>query len=201
MGTKGTEIGERLLIEQYNDSPLLKQYLGAFTSEMDILFNTIESVYFGRNLETAVGHELDVIGRILGQSRNISIDEVWFAFYESSATDGLAGTENPREGGLFFSANEEGYVIEPLPDIVYRRLLTAISSLLASPYIGINNAYRFISLLLGRVPSVFTITEPAPQLAELTLARLDTSVLEEGLISYVKHLITPAGTTFNINLV
>jgi hypothetical protein len=201
MGTKGTEIGERLLLEQYNGSLLLKQYLGAFTAEMDILFDNIEAVYFGRNLDTAVGHELDVLGRILGQSRNINLAAIWFAFYDSTETDGLAGEENPRDGGLFFSETGEGFEVTPLPDDIFKRLLQALSSLATSDEIGINNAYKFVSLLLGRVPSVFTITEPAPQLAELTLARSDTSQLEEGLILYVKHLITPAGTTFNINLV
>ncbi len=169
---------------------------------MDLLFTTIEEVYFGRNLLVAKGHELDVIGRILGQSRNIELDAVWFTLDAAiPKTDGFSDEATPREGGLFFSETGEGFEITPLPDDFYRRLLIARARLATSDVVSIDGLYDFITLLLNRVPSVFSITEPAPQQAMLTLSRTDTTELEEALIMYVKHLVTPSGTTLNINLI
>mgnify|MGYP006168417949 CR=1 FL=1 len=71
--TKGTEILDRILLDQYLNKPILREYFLAFIEEIDLLFNSIDQVYFGRMLDEAIGVQLDAIGRIIVQTREIII--------------------------------------------------------------------------------------------------------------------------------
>lgn len=71
--TKGTELMDAVLLDQYQNKPLLREYFLAFIEEIDLLFNSIDQVYFGRMLDEAIGVQLDAIGRIIGQGREIVI--------------------------------------------------------------------------------------------------------------------------------
>ena len=68
---KGKQIMEGLLLNQYQNSPLLQEYMMAFIAELDLLFEQTEEVYLGRFLENAVGKQLDIIGIILQQTRSV----------------------------------------------------------------------------------------------------------------------------------
>lgn len=70
---KGTELMDAVLLDQYQNKPLLREYFLAFIEEIDLLFNSIDQVYFGRMLDQAIGVQLDAIGRIIDQGREIVV--------------------------------------------------------------------------------------------------------------------------------
>ena len=71
--TKGTELFDAVLIDQYQNKPILREYFLAYIEELDLLFNSIDQVYYGRMIDSAIGVQLDAIGRIIDQGREIVI--------------------------------------------------------------------------------------------------------------------------------
>ena len=90
---KATQIMESMLLQQYQNSPNLKEYMGCFIAELDILFAETERVYLGRFIEYAFGAQLDVLGIILGQSRAVELPTAWFGFTDAGTITipGIAG--------------------------------------------------------------------------------------------------------------
>jgi len=62
-------LGESRVLSQYSTSPLLKELLGVFTSEVQELLDAIIDLMEYRTLAKAVGQNLDTIGDIVGQQR------------------------------------------------------------------------------------------------------------------------------------
>ena len=90
---KGTQIFDKLVLDQYRNSPNFKAYAGAFLAEFDYLFEQIERVYLGRMLEYATGELLTFLGRAVDVSRNITIEDSNFGFDEEigAGTFGTSG--------------------------------------------------------------------------------------------------------------
>lgn len=64
------EISESRILSQYSNSDLFKKILGVFTSEAQELLDAIVDMMEYRTINKAVKHQLDVIGRIVGQTRD-----------------------------------------------------------------------------------------------------------------------------------
>jgi len=195
---KGSQIMDGLILRQYQESPNLKQYLHAYVEEMDDLFCAIEDVYFGRFLETATGAQLDVIGEILQQSRNVDLGTIFFGFQGATGADGFGDTEDTQVGGIFKSLEVSGATITPLDDNTYRRVLTCKGALLNSVSNSLEDIYSSITILLNRVPELMILTEPANLQVQLELSTADTRADEELLILYMARYFIPAGITFSI---
>jgi len=198
---KGKQVMEGLLLNQYQNSPNLQEYLMAFISELDFLFETTQRVYEERFLDKAVGAQLDVIGIILQQPRTVILPELWFGFQGGLNVDKMANESAPAIGGMF-KDEATGYGdITPLSDVHYRRLLMAKASIMNSTTIDINTAYHVISLLLERVPSNFKIEDLGSRSIQLTISTTNVSDTEVSLILYATKYFVPAGITFTINKV
>ncbi len=204
---KGRQIMEGLLLGQYKDSPNFKEYMMCFIAELDFLFEQIEKVHSGRFLETAVGRQLDVIGIILQQSRAVILPVLWFGFQGATAAEGMADEATPALGGVFKDENVGTGGITPLDDTTYRRVLLAKATVMNRDTCDIELAYYVVSILLGRVPSVFefvdkdTIEEDntvPERTVELRLSTADVSTREVQLILYMSKYFIPAGITFTI---
>jgi hypothetical protein len=205
---KGKQIMEGLLLNQYQNSPDLKEFIMAFVSELDLLFEQIQKVYLGRFIENAVGRQLDIIGIILQQPRAVILPNIWFGFSNDGAippeVDGMADEAIPVNGGLFKDENVEAVVI-PLDDITYRKVLLAKAMVLNRDSAGINLTYFVVSILIGRVPSVFELRDQdstiptANRSVELILSSNETTGRDEELIYYMSKYFVPAGITFTIN--
>lgn len=156
---KGKQIMEGLLLNQYHNSPDLKEYYMAFIAELDLLFLEIDNVYNGRLIQNAVGRQLDVIGIILGQTRSVVLDKLWFGFDGAAGVDGFASIANPANGGLFRSINQGEGVVTPLGDLSYRRILLAKAVVCNRHSADLSLAYYVVSIILGRVPSVFELVD------------------------------------------
>ena len=200
---KGEKIMDGLLLSQYRESPLLKQYFMSFIGEMDLLFQTIEEVYYGRLLNNAVGTQLDIIGEILQQSRNIDITTINFGFLGVTIVDGFGDTEDTQAGGIFKSLDLSGLSVDPLTDIVYKRVLLCKANLLNKDSASIEEIYDSVIALLGRIPRYIRVGEPSGTNLTLviTLNSSDTRDDEYLLILYMAKYFVPAGVTLTITLI
>lgn len=202
---KGTQLMEGLLLNQYANSPNLKEYISAYVSEMDLLFEQIESVYLGRFIENAVGTQLDIIGIILNENRNVPLPTQFFGFNDENLLPSgtanvyrLADEATPSEGGVFKDEGQSGTSNFPLSDIKFRKLLLAKAWLLTHDTINVNDVYHAAAILIGRVPSQFEISIDGPRLVTLNLSSSDTGVVDDALITYFGRYLFPLGTTFNV---
>lgn len=195
---KGSQIMDGLILRQYHESPNLTQYLHAYVEEMDDLFCAIEDVYFGRLLETAIGAQLDIIGEILQQSRNIDLGTVYFGFQGATGADGFGTETDPLLGGLFKSGTQTGTTITPLGDEVYRRVLKCKGALLNSDDSSIEDIYSSVNILFGSVPDKLIITEPANLQVQLEMSATQLRLDQELLILYMAKYFIPAGVTLTI---
>lgn len=75
-----TTEGLALLVSQYKGAPRLEGYLSALLDEVQALEAAIQQVKAGYHIDDAVGAQLDVLGRIVGQPR-IGQDDESFRTY------------------------------------------------------------------------------------------------------------------------
>lgn len=199
--TKGTEIMEAMLLDQYKESTNLKEYYKAFIAEMDILFEEISKVYLGRTLEYATGYQLDVIGRILQQERTIELPRLYFGFSGATGVAGMADESALSFGGVFLGENSLGFVVTPLDDITYRKVLR-VKALVGMKSQGnrpeVDEVYNLITILIGKVPKTFQLEELADRVLQLTVASNEIGPADLQLIDYMSRYFTPLGAKFTI---
>tara|TARA_R110000850_G_scaffold69522_1_gene154338 strand:- start:379 stop:993 length:615 start_codon:yes stop_codon:yes gene_type:complete len=197
---KGEQILDGMLLDQYQNSPNLKEYFMAYIAEMDFLFEQIELVYVGRFLNIAIGAQLDVLGKILQQSRSVVLPNIFFGFQGAAGViSGMADEATPNNGGVFLDENSGGYGVTPLDDTLYRRVLKVVGTVSSRDSCDINLAYYCISILLDRVPSTFSLTNPAHRQVVLELGVGEVTDLEVVLIEYMAKYFIPDGMSFTIN--
>lgn len=195
--SKGTEIMDGLLLLQYQNKPNLREYMLAFVDEMDLLLENLEKVYSGRFINDAVGAQLDVIGIILDQLRNVELDKTWFGFQNAVDVNKMADEAIPDDGGYFRGEELDGFVTFPLDDITYRRLLLAKAQLLCRDSVDINTAYYVTSIILGKVPETMTIELINPRHMQLEVSASDVAAIDLALVNYLGQYFVPMGTTFS----
>lgn len=201
---KGTQLMNSLLLNQYTDSTNLKEYLGAYISEMDLLFEQIEEVYIGRFIEYAEGAQLDIIGTILNEGRSVPLPIEFFGFNDEGIpsdtenVDHIADEVTPSDGGVFKSEGQLGTSNFALSDSSYRRLLLAKAYLSTKSVCTANTAYHAISILIGRVPRILKLEIVAARQIELEISSSDTNTSDSAIIAYFGQYLVPLGTTFNV---
>ena len=201
--TKGTDLANRLLLMQYQPSPIYNQYKAAFVDEMDLLFEQVERVYLGRFIENAVGTQLDIIGIILDEDRDVSLPTQFFGFSNNGAiianVASFADEATPAEGGVFRSEEQTSTSNSSLGDIVYRKLLLAKAYLSTQQVCSFDVAYHALATLLGRVPVKFELTSIGARQVQLEVDSTDVSLNDVSYISYFSQYLVPLGTSFTIN--
>lgn len=197
---KGQQIMLGLLLSQYQESVKLQEYFMAFIGEMDYLFETIEDVYLGRLIEDAIGAQLDIIGEILQQSRNVDLGTIYFGFQGATAADGFGDINDPTVGGIFKDLYQTGATITPLDDATYKRVLLCKANLLNRETSSIEDIYEAVYILLDRVPKGIVLTSPANLQVQLGLSNLEIRPEEELLLLYMARYFIPSGITFTIIL-
>jgi hypothetical protein len=200
--TKGTEIANRLLLMQYRESPIFLKYMAAFIDEMDLLFEQTERVYLGRFIENAVGTQLDIIGVILNQDRNINLPQQFFGFSDAGTVPAnvmqMSDESTPSNGGLFRGEEQRGTENFALSDNNYRQLLLAKAYLSTQEVCSFDTAYHALALLLGRVPRKFELSTIADRQVQLDVEVADVSIPDVSLITYFSQYLVPLGTSFTI---
>lgn len=173
---KGKQIMEGLLLNQYQNSPLLQEYMMCFIAELDLLFEQTEEVYLGRFIESAVGRQLDIIGIILQLPRSIVLPTQWFGFQGAVDVAGMADETSPANGGIFRDANVGDGELTPLDDSTYRRLLLAKAFIINRDSADTGLAYFVVSTLLGRVPSLFELRDADSVTEKILNGNFDTDL-------------------------
>ena len=161
---------DAMLLSQYQNSPNLREHLMCYVSELDLLFEEMQNVYYGRFLANAVGAQLDVIGIILQQHRSIILGEEYFGFNGAPGATKMADGANPNDGGVFFSADNAGLEVTPLTDTMYRRVLEVIAFLTNKDSLDINTVYKVVTMILNRVPAVMGLDTHSGLGSELAFA-------------------------------
>ena len=107
---------ERLL-SQFNSSTTgIQPYLNALVQQTQDWNEITQSVFIGRFLDTAVGIQLDKIGRLIGQSRPL-IDGTTVLYFEWDNPNGVTGWDGAAG---WFSTNAPITGLVPINDTSYR---------------------------------------------------------------------------------
>jgi len=224
----GSSVMMNLLLTQYQDSDNLIEYMSAFVSEMDKLLEECKKVKLGRYIQNATGAQLDVIGIILQQSRNLNVPTVFFGFQGASPVGGMidggaldlvgakegwtyteycgeaAPPTEPEDdaiGGIFKDEGQGNFTVTPLSDVVYRNVLLCRAYCINQGVFSINVVYNAISALMGKVPNTMKFTEISHKVWELQLDSLTNTSYDINLILATKHWYIPMGVVLNISLV
>lgn len=198
--TTGTDVMNGLLLSQYQSSPNLKEFLGAFIGEMDILYEQAERIYLGRFLEYAEGRQLDILGIIVGGvTRELTLDAPHFGFAGSVGSGTFESTTTTGTSELFRSETPAFNVLE-LTDTYLRRAIRAKGLCNSPEPFTVDNLYKIVFATLGEVPSVISLVGGDREIT-LTLNDLATDATSANLVEAVAKFFTPAGYTFAMNLI
>lgn len=171
--------------EQFKDKIIFDKYVQLLLSTKIELQQTLKDLMQKRSIETAEGVQLDIIGEIVGQPRELIDASLisFFAFQGVIGAEGFGDTSNPTIGGNFYNFGDPtaGNVI--LNDEQYRLFIKAKiirNSTAATP----DQMIEFVSFLFGAPSAViaegnaeFTILfgRPLTQFERVMLNYVSTS--------------------------
>lgn len=106
---------ENLLIVQYSDKPKASATISSIVKRFKNNFDLLEQMEDAFDLDNAVGKQLDIIGKIVGISRNVEgvIPKIFFGF---------DGNVNARgfDSAAFYTLDQQQYTDTQLSDSDYR---------------------------------------------------------------------------------
>lgn len=124
-----------LLIKQYWEKPKARAEIEMKLRKYKAVADLLKSILVQLDVDVATGAQQDLIGRIVGMSRNVPnvVPKVFFGFIESVNTEGFSDKFNiAKRGAPFYSKFAEKYTNQQLSNEQFRQLLKA--------KIAINNA-------------------------------------------------------------
>lgn len=149
----GMARAEKLLISQYSNSQNLKRYINCFISVFNDIFLACKQVATERYLDYAVGAQLDVIGTIVGQPRQLSESKPlgYFGYYDNpQAADPSIGSDKDAtiggtlKGDLDKDSSDFILVDEDYVNVIYARILKNSSNCC------VEDVLAYVDLVLGR---------------------------------------------------
>jgi len=120
-------LAESRLATQYRDSLKLIAYIKALLHEANTLESVLRDLLEKRWIDTAVGVNLDILGSIVGQSREFIDAEVfdYFGFADNPIAQSFGTLSDIGIGGRFRALGEETQGIRLLTDDEYRIFIKA----------------------------------------------------------------------------
>lgn len=121
------EEARRHVTTQFQDKPVFDKHLQLLISPQDSIEEVFNDLLTKRTIEEARGHQLDIIGRIVGQSRETVIAALidYFGFSPNLQAWAFGTVKNPAVGGRFRSLNENINTIRNLTDQEFRLFIKA----------------------------------------------------------------------------
>ena len=88
------------LIAEYQDSPVLKDFIGLYRQELDGTLDCLNDMSIFFCIDQAAGEWLDIIGAIVGQGRFLYYSEgdIYFGYQGHPLADGFASSGSPDPG-------------------------------------------------------------------------------------------------------
>jgi len=115
-----------LLIFQYQGQPRAEAEINFMGSQGEAIFELLQGYRKGFDLDSAIGHQLDVVGRIVGFERIVpyTVSKIRFGFAENDYARGFASKFNEdRLSAPFLSRFEPTLTSYELDDESYRIFL------------------------------------------------------------------------------
>lgn len=122
------EYYQNLLIKQYWEKPNAYAEAGVIADGYGKVYDLLTDVVVGFDLDNAEGHQLDIIGRIIGVPRVVPfvLPKVAFGFEQNPNSRGFASKFNStRPGAPFQSKFAPAYTPQQLNDFDYRFFIRA----------------------------------------------------------------------------
>lgn len=106
---------ENLLIVQYSDKPKASETISSIVKRFKNNFDLLEQMEDAFDLDNAVGKQLDIIGKIVGISRNVEgvIPKIFFGFDDNINAKGFSLAP-------FYTGDQAKYTDTQLSDSDYR---------------------------------------------------------------------------------
>lgn len=110
---------------QFHDKPIIDRYLQLLCSQALQLQLVLKDLIQKRSIDTAEGAQLDIIGEIVGQPRNLAKANLlpFFGFDQDFSAESFGTLADPEIGGLWYSLGQPtaGNII--LSDENYRLMI------------------------------------------------------------------------------
>jgi len=188
------ELALSRLVTQFRESNL-RDYLCAMLSEADTLEGVFQDILNGRSIDTAVGKQLDILGQLVGQPRELldASEVVYFGFQGNPQANSFGTLSDPTVGGRFRSLGENTTGLRSLTDEEYRLFIRART------FKNITTAT--INETIDQIQTIFdvqdvTIVEGAEAEYTVTIGKV-LSTNEKLIITNGNIIPKPAGVTAN----
>lgn len=136
--------------ELFKDKPIFDRYLQILIDENVELQNVFKDLMQKRSIDTATGEQLDIIGRIVGQPRQL-IDTAlieYFAFQGYPGAMPYGDLDDTSLGGLYYDLNSPLAGNTLLSDEQYRLFIKA-KIIKNTTYVTPNQFLDFVSFVFG----------------------------------------------------
>lgn len=192
----------KTIISQYSSAATLTQLIENINDYLDPSA-TIDQFYtVVRNLDTAQSHGLDIWGRIVGVSRELTIPDAGYYFGYQTGTDDFAPFgDAPFSGGIPITSNftlsDDAYrtlILIKAATNIARTVAPVMNDLLRKLFDGRGRAY-VVSLGNMRMRYVFEFYLEPFELAVMT----QSGVLPRPTGVGIDLIQVPAGSTFGFN--
>lgn len=112
--------------EQFKSADVFDRYLQLLVESQIQIQKVIKDLIQLRDIDTATGNQLDVIGRIVGQERDLIASDLYEFFgFEGALGAQSMGSVSTAEGGIFYSLRGSLGRNVPLDDETYRKFIKA----------------------------------------------------------------------------
>lgn len=121
-----TEAGE-LITTQFEDKDVFNKYLRLLKIESQNLLSVYRDLMQKRDIDSATGAQLDIIGDIVGQKRTLAQADLFpfFGFTGAAAANSFGSLYKPNVGGYWYSLGQKIGEDVTLSDDLYRKIIKA----------------------------------------------------------------------------
>jgi len=121
------ELAVSRLVTQFKESTNFIKYIKGLLVESNTLEGVFNDLLNSRWIDTAEGFQLDILGSIVGQTREFIDAEIfdYFGFFDNPQAQSFGSSQNPSLGGRFVSIGESITGIRLLSDDEYRIFIRA----------------------------------------------------------------------------
>lgn len=188
-----------LLIFVYRSKPKARANIGIYVKQAlgDMMAKQLETCF---NVDTAIGPQLDIIGKYVGISRNIGdpapVDYFGFVSYEGADPQNTNGftdyTSNINQGPLFYSYTDLGAQATDLSDLQYAFMIKL--------KIALNNSDASLYDIQNRLKSFFNGVITVTDNKDMTLTYNIGNAAPVTATVLLPYLPRPTGVGINTEL-